>query len=1414
MRLFLACLLITSIVVPTIGALSTPASAQTIEDSDLDTVPDESDNCPDVGNTDQTDTDGDETGDACDERPREIVSAGPLTPIYVSEDLNCAVEYPEGTDTASAFYQSTACGTFLAANGFLYGPANVPDGPDTDIPWQPESQSGPSGAGTEEDPLVVETIVSAPLFDGPPTSTGYGEIGTPTAIGTINVVQTDSYVEGEDHYDTEIDVSVDAPDSDPVDAILYRAGDCFRAELAFGGLLDDSVNCREAVEPLGDDSNEYAPPVLIDYDASGASGLVYVFDKSIDCEQLIPTSSATLFGFYPESGEAQLGDEVTDCDDNEVEVDFGLAATDVDDAERPFITDDETYWGGQGAICSGGVSLSACAHHQALDEATDRPDLIDADRVDDSEWVFGFDDDLEQTTGTATAASPSASDFFVYEEDGTEHGANACFEESDSEVFCTFPTVDDVEDVPLAAVVHCAVTGDPSGECSTVGSIFDSEAELVPGNLIQEFDPDGGPSGRRVQANWDDVWDYLEDQEPFDDTCECARPTDAGLGLSWEINLGGSVGGGGGGGGGVTATASDDSVVRSHATRITARAPQQGEMPDDFDHDGHPDGSDNCPDDYNPDQEDGDNDGDGDACDPLPDDDEDGVSNDDDNCPQDFNPADEEGDQSDQDDDGIGDACDNSDADSWLDDEDNCPNDTNESQSDPDEDGLGVPCDPDEGNFEDEDSDGVGDSTDTCPDDWNPGDGQQADKDGDGTPDACDPADDLCPTALVANAGPMNTGFEDGLDHWTQGLTTEGIAAVGQDSFGGVTVTPNDGAGMARLGAVHHSSDEPQEIGPNALCQRFVIPEGTDPDDLVLNFAFNVFTYDYTGYDSLRFEASIPGDNEIVASVNSQAWGSGIDLKSTGWQNLTIEFDDSDRGKEALLLFTAGGTTDTLFGTWAYIDSSTGPVPPVAPVEDVDSETGSVSTNPLTGDLVIQMPYSEPSDLTFEFGADCPDGTTLVGTPEVVLFHGGLQDSYPSTALGGGLFSATIPEEDIASGDIVVFIECDGPDGTSTSSDTIASIVLYDPSGDITDAETDAAIEGATVTLFKMPDSWGPEQTADSDPTTCQSNLTKPENEAWSQQLTAQQLALAEEANPFSGLIDPQVNPQQTNVNGRYGWNVAEGCWFVTVEKEGYEDLTSPVVGVPPEVTDLDLELVPIDDGDPDPDPGGNSGGGGGSRPSPTPSPSVSPTPSPAPTGIPAPQVPGVAGCDAAAGDICGTDGDDTLKIDAASDVDGDGVVEVFTGKGDDHICVVAGSGIRVIVRAGGGDDRVTVGDCDDEQTRAGSAVLSLMGVEARAAKGATVLHAFGGAGKDVLHGGSGNDLLRGGKDADRLVGSGGKDVLRGDAGTDVLKGLAGADKLQGGAGRDKLYGGAGRDVLRGSRKDRCAQSGVRVKRC
>ncbi len=151
---------------------------------------------------------------------------------------------------------------------------------------------------------------------------------------------------------------------------------------------------------------------------------------------------------------------------------------------------------------------------------------------------------------------------------------------------------------------------------------------------------------------------------------------------------------------------------------------------DDSDCDGVADAVDNCPDDFNPQQEDYDGDGVGDECD---------------NCYAVWNP-----DQSDLDFDFVGDVCDNcpdvmnpnqadSDGDGFGNYCDNCGLDPNPSQEDVDADNVGDSCDncltvynP---NQQDYDQDGFGDSCDNCPFDYNP---LQEDGDGDGIGDSCD----------------------------------------------------------------------------------------------------------------------------------------------------------------------------------------------------------------------------------------------------------------------------------------------------------------------------------------------------------------------------------------------------------------------------------------------------------------------------------------------------------------------------------------------------------------------------------------------------------------------------------------------------------------------------------------------------
>ncbi len=130
----------------------------------------------------------------------DITSAGPLTTVTTTPDLNCAVNHVG--DDSGEFFGGTACGTFVTDGTTLYGPASVPAGVSPTVAWTPVSQTGPTGTGTQSDPYTVVTTVTG---------------------GPFTVVQTDTYVLGEESVRTDVKVT----SSTAVNAIVYRAGDCF-----------------------------------------------------------------------------------------------------------------------------------------------------------------------------------------------------------------------------------------------------------------------------------------------------------------------------------------------------------------------------------------------------------------------------------------------------------------------------------------------------------------------------------------------------------------------------------------------------------------------------------------------------------------------------------------------------------------------------------------------------------------------------------------------------------------------------------------------------------------------------------------------------------------------------------------------------------------------------------------------------------------------------------------------------------------------------------------------------------------------------------------------------------------------------------------------------------------------------------
>jgi uncharacterized repeat protein (TIGR01451 family) len=161
-----------------------------------------------------------------------IVSAGPLTSITISPDLNCSVNH--AGDLSPEWFGGTACGTLAVdqSTGTLYGPAGIPAGgaasPRT--AFTPVSQVGPTGSGTALDPYKIVTTVSL------------GASG-------LTITQTDSYVVGQESYRTDVQISNSNPTSRSVR--LYTAGDCYlqNSDFGFGRVDGSAIACTATSDP-------------------------------------------------------------------------------------------------------------------------------------------------------------------------------------------------------------------------------------------------------------------------------------------------------------------------------------------------------------------------------------------------------------------------------------------------------------------------------------------------------------------------------------------------------------------------------------------------------------------------------------------------------------------------------------------------------------------------------------------------------------------------------------------------------------------------------------------------------------------------------------------------------------------------------------------------------------------------------------------------------------------------------------------------------------------------------------------------------------------------------------------------------------------------------------------------------------
>jgi len=109
---------------------------------------------------------------------------------------------------------------------------------------------------------------------------------------------------------------------------------------------------------------------------------------------------------------------------------------------------------------------------------------------------------------------------------------------------------------------------------------------------------------------------------------------------------------------------------------------------------------------------------------------------------------------------------------------------------------------------------------------------------------------------------------------------------------------------------------------------------------------------------------------------------------------------------------------------------------------------------------------------------------------------------------------------------------------------------IYDPSGYVYETVEDNRIEGVTATVLCLPK----EKAADASEAKAST-----EWEFWDAEWYL------------------QVNPQITDSEGRYAWDVPEGWWMVQFVKEGYETAYSNALPVPPPQLDVNVPMVKLE---------------------------------------------------------------------------------------------------------------------------------------------------------------------------------------------------------------------------------------------
>lgn len=311
------------------------------------------------------------------------------------------------------------------------------------------------------------------------------------------------------------------------------------------------------------------------------------------------------------------------------------------------------------------------------------------------------------------------------------------------------------------------------------------------------------------------------------------------------------------------------------------------------------------------------------------------------------------------------------------------------------------------------------------------------------------------------------------------------------------------------------------------------------------------------------------GNRGLKMELYDNNWSKIDEASGTGNQGLQVKFTANVSGNYAMLIFPLTDTNGTYRLRVTPLDGEGCPGGRPLPQIDVEG-CASIGMNTETGEVTLRGTPRSGCPHTFTRLVKCENSAN----PQDVQFR--INDkSFPMTPIGNSKFSVVVDTgKDLPPGNGPFTLKVTFVCGNTNNSTTVGTVVLFDPSGVISDSQTNQPIQEATVVLHRVPGAI-PDKAGQSGD--CRTIDTRGGGN-W-EQVPSYTVNAIHRINPEwdainnTQQISPTINPQITGIDGSYAWDVVPGCWYIEVGATGYLSTTSPLVGIPPAVTDLNIQL-------------------------------------------------------------------------------------------------------------------------------------------------------------------------------------------------------------------------------------------------